>query len=97
LSKSDLVDSQMRIVEASPLLKLAVIRVGDRVAAINNRCPHRGGSFGAGTFDGTRIFCPLHHFSVDPWTGIGTAGKPVQKFPVVVNGDSISITVPDPK
>ena len=33
-------------------LKIALFRVGDRCAAIDNRCPHAGASLGDGQFDG---------------------------------------------
>lgn len=83
------------IVAVNDRLKIALFRVGDRCAAINNRCPHAGGSLGEGQFDGTKVKCPLHGFVVDVWRGIGNAGKPVTSYPVVLRGDEVCITIPD--
>ena len=93
ISKNEIPDGGCKIVEVSERLRVAVFRVGERCAAINNRCPHRGASLGEGEFDGTTVKCPLHSFRVDVWKGKGNAGKPVQTFPVTVNDDEVSITL----
>jgi nitrite reductase/ring-hydroxylating ferredoxin subunit len=95
LNKADVPDNGAKIVEAGDRLKVAVFRVGDRVAAIDNRCPHAGAELGLGDFDGTTVKCPLHGFRVDVWKGAGTAGKPHKTFPVAMVGDEIRVTVPD--
>jgi nitrite reductase/ring-hydroxylating ferredoxin subunit len=95
INRTDVPDKGAKIVDAGPRLKIAVFRVGDRVAAINNRCPHAGGALGMGEFDGVLVKCPMHGFRVDVWKGIGTAGKPVEIFPVVLVGDEIRLTVPE--
>ncbi len=95
LNLNDIPDGGAKIVEADPRQKIAVFRVGDRCAAILNRCPHAGGSLGEGPFDGTTVKCPLHAFRVDVWKGVGNAGKPVKKYAVQVEGDKVSITVPE--
>ena len=72
---------------------IGLFRVGDQVAAINNRCPHRGAALATGTFDGTNVKCPLHSFVVNVWTGIGSGGKPVDRYAVAVHESVISIEV----
>ena len=94
LQLSDIPDNGAKIVEVDDHLKVAVFRVGDRCAAINNRCPHAGGALGEGEFDGTEVQCPLHGFRVDVWKGVGNAGKPVQKFDIAVDGDAVELKVP---
>ncbi len=94
LKCDDIPDGGAKIVVVNDKLKVAVFRVGDRCAAINNRCPHAGGALGEGAFDGTTVQCPLHGFKVDVWKGVGNAGKPVQKFPAEVKGGTVTITVP---
>jgi nitrite reductase (NADH) small subunit len=91
----DIPDSGCKIVALRDGLRVAIFRVGCRVAAINNRCPHAGGSLGDGIFDGTTVNCPRHGFRVDVWRGVGNAGKPVQRFPVRVLGDEAAIDVAD--
>lgn len=93
ISKSAIPDGGCKIIEAGERLRIAVFRVGDRCAAINNRCPHAGASLGEGVFDGTIVKCPLHSFRVDVWKGKGNAGKPVQTFPLSILDDEISIVV----
>ena len=96
LARDQVPDGGACIVPAGERLKIAVFRVGDRVAAIDNRCPHAGASLGEGCFDGTIVKCPLHGFRVDVWRGKGNAGKPVTTFPACLDGDRIRITVPEP-
>ena len=95
INRNEIPDGGCRIVEVSERLRVAVFRVGERCAAINNRCPHRGAALGEGEFDGTTVKCPLHSFRVDVWKGKGNAGKPVQTFPVTVENDEVSIVVDD--
>jgi nitrite reductase/ring-hydroxylating ferredoxin subunit len=95
LKKSEVPDGGAVVVQVHERLKIAVFRLGDRVAAINNRCPHKGAALGEGCFDGTLVKCPLHGFRVNVWTGIGNAGKPVQTFPVELVGDEIRLSAPE--
>lgn len=95
IKKSDIPDGAAHIVQAGERLKVALFRVGDRIAAINNRCPHAGAALGEGDFDGTTVKCPLHGFRVNVWRGIGNAGKPVQTFPVEIDGEQVILTIPD--
>jgi nitrite reductase/ring-hydroxylating ferredoxin subunit len=48
-------------------LDLAVFRIGDAVYAIDDSCPHAGGSLSNGKLQGTRVTCPVHglKFSLD--------------------------------
>jgi nitrite reductase/ring-hydroxylating ferredoxin subunit len=93
--KNEVPDGGAKIVQVDERLKVAIFRVGDRVAAINNRCPHKGASLGEGVFDGTLVKCPLHGFRVDVWKGRGNAGVPVRTFPVELVGEEIRLTVPE--
>ncbi len=95
LKLADVPEGRGTVATINDRLKIALFRVGDRCAAINNRCPHAGGSLGDGPFDGTRVKCPLHGFVVDVWRGVGNAGKPVKTYPVSVRGDEVIVTVPD--
>lgn len=94
LDLAEIPDRGARIVEIRDGLKVAIFRDGERCAAIDNRCPHAGGSLGEGAFDGTEVKCPLHGFRVDVWRGIGNAGKPVRTFAVAVDGGAVVLTVP---
>jgi nitrite reductase (NADH) small subunit len=91
LPLSDIPDNGAKIVKVDEKRLIALFRVGERVAAIENRCPHAGAPLGMGTFDGTIVKCPLHAFTVDVWTGIGNAGKRVPIFPVRVEAGRVFV------
>lgn len=50
-------------------LELAVFNLGDRAAAVENRCPHRGGPLSDGIVAGNSVVCPLHSWKVCFATG----------------------------
>jgi nitrite reductase (NADH) small subunit len=53
---------------------VALFRVaGDRVFALLDRCPHRGGPLSQGIVFGERVACPLHNWSIGLADGAATA------------------------
>jgi nitrite reductase (NADH) small subunit len=40
--------------------EVALFRVGDRVYALDNECPHRGAALAFGEVRGETVRCPLH-------------------------------------
>ena len=48
---------------------VCLARVGDRLGALDNRCPHQGGPLGEGTVEEGWVICPWHGFEYDPVTG----------------------------
>ena len=61
--------------DAIPRLGARVVRTGacdiavfrtcdDRVFALEDRCPHRGGPLSQGIVTGCRVVCPLHDWSI---------------------------------
>ena len=64
---------------------VAVFRTADdRVFALADRCPHKGGPLSQGIVHGDRVACPLHNWNID--LGTGTAVEPdegcVERYPV---------------
>ena len=50
---------------------IAVFRTADdRVFALDDRCPHKGGPLSQGIVHGTRVTCPLHDAVVSLETGV---------------------------
>jgi nitrite reductase (NADH) small subunit len=50
--------------------ELAVFRTGDdRVYALVNRCPHKGGPLAQGIVHGDKVACPLHDWKISLVTG----------------------------
>ena len=48
----------------------------DRVFALADRCPHKGGPLSQGIVHGKRVACPLHNWNIELETG--TAVEPDQ-------------------
>ena len=56
---------------------IAVFRTAeDRVFALADRCPHKGGPLSQGIVHGDRVACPLHNWNIELETG--TAVEPDQ-------------------
>ena len=54
--------------------ELAVFRTGDdRVYALVNRCPHKGGPLSQGIVQGDKVACPLHDWKISLVTGEAVA------------------------
>lgn len=50
---------------------IAVFRTADdKVFALDDRCPHKGGPLSEGIVHGTRVTCPLHGMVFDLVTGL---------------------------
>ena len=73
--------------------EIAVCQVGDAYHAIENSCPHQGGSLGEGPLEGTVLTCPWHGWPFDVTTGEmpGHGGIRVRRYSVVVQGDDIMV------
>ena len=53
---------------------LAVFRTHeDRVFALDDRCPHKGGPLSQGIVSGDRVACPLHGWLIELDTGSAVA------------------------
>jgi nitrite reductase (NADH) small subunit len=48
---------------------VAVFRVGDRIFAVGDQCPHMGASLSEGFLDGKLIVCPWHGWTFDLESG----------------------------
>jgi nitrite reductase (NADH) small subunit len=71
---------------------VAVFRTADdRVFALLDRCPHKGGPLSQGIVYGDRVACPLHNWSIG--LGDGTAAAPdvgqTVTFSVQVRGTEV--------
>ena len=84
-----------RVIERPPAMgNIAVFRNGDdKVFALLDRCPHKGGPLSQGIVYGERVACPLHGWSIQ--LGDGCAAAPDQgctpRFTVNVEGGDVFI------
>ena len=71
---------------------IAVFRNGDdRVFALLDRCPHKGGPLSQGIVFGERVACPLHGWAIQLSDGCATAPDEgcTQRFPVNVDDGDV--------
>ena len=76
--------------------KIAVFRTGDdRVFAIDDHCPHKGGPLSQGIVHGASVTCPLHNWVISLETGkaLGADQGCVRTIPVKRDGDTILISI----
>jgi nitrite reductase (NADH) small subunit len=82
-----------------PAGRIAVFRTGeDRVFALADRCPHRGGPLSQGIVHGNRVTCPLHDWVVELDTGQAVAPDEgaVTAYEVRVDGDTVFVAAAAP-
>lgn len=73
-------------------LSIAVFRASDdRVFAIRDACPHKGGPLSQGIMHGTTVTCPLHSWKIDLASGDALAPDQgcTKVFPVKVEDGKV--------
>jgi nitrite reductase/ring-hydroxylating ferredoxin subunit len=75
-------------------VSIAIVKTGDRIHAMLDRCSHRGCSLHQGEFDGTTITCPCHGstFRLDGTIVKGPATSPQPSFDVRVTSGRVEIS-----
>lgn len=68
----------------------------DRVFAMRDRCPHRGGPLSQGLVCDDRVVCPLHNWCIDLSSGTAVApdSGQVETFRVRRDGDRVLLQWP---
>ncbi len=76
---------------------LALVMTRRGLYALDNACPHEGGSLGEGTVQGESITCPLHAWRFDCGSGTCAAesGSKARTYPVKIDGDAVLVDVPE--
>ena len=85
-----------RVVERAdhPDGNVAVFRTADdRVFAVLDRCPHKGGPLSQGIVFGDRVACPLHNWSIELASGCAVAPDVgcARRFPVKVEAGIVYV------
>ena len=78
----------------TPTGKIGVFRTADdRIFAIRNECPHKGGPLTEGIVHGHSVTCPLHNWVISLETGEaqGADQGVVETIPVKVEGPRVLI------
>jgi len=83
-----------RVVERVEGGNVAVFRNGeDRVFALLDRCPHKGGPLSQGIVFGERVACPLHNWTIELDTGCASAPDEgcARRFAVMVRAGRVHL------
>jgi nitrite reductase (NADH) small subunit len=92
---SDIPRRGARCVE-TPEGRVAVFRTAeDRIFAIDDHCPHRGGPLSQGIVHGAAVTCPLHNWVISLETGkaLGADEGAVRTIDVRAEGDRLFIAI----
>jgi len=83
-----------RVVRRASGPNVAIFRTSeDKLFALADRCPHRGGPLSQGIVFGERVACPLHNTCVELDSGCAVApdkGR-VQSYPVRIDGGAVYV------
>lgn len=95
-SVSDIPVLGSRVVKRDGQPNVAIFRnSADKVFALLDRCPHKGGPLSQGIVFGERVACPLHNWNIELGSGCAVAPDEgcTQKFSVKVEGGQVSLDV----
>jgi nitrite reductase (NADH) small subunit len=76
--------------------RIGIFRTADdRIFALEDHCPHRGGPLSQGIVHGTAVTCPLHNWVISLETGkaLGADEGAVRTIPVRVEGERLFIAL----
>lgn len=73
----------------------SIWNLGGEIYCLDDVCPHRGASLGAGSLEGTEVVCPLHGwaFNVSTGTCVLRPDRPAGTYPARVVDGRIEILV----
>lgn len=74
---------------------VAIFRFSGELFAVDDTCPHKGGSLHEGKLEDGIVSCPWHEWQFDLRTGICPINplSKIETYPVSVEGDSIFVEV----
>jgi nitrite reductase (NADH) small subunit len=83
-----------RVVTRENQHSVAIFRNGeDKIFALLDRCPHKGGPLSQGIVFGEKVACPLHNWNIELGSGCATAPDEgcTQKFSVKVENGTVHL------
>ena len=92
---SELPPGSAKLVEAGGC-SVAVFCLEGAYYALEDRCPHRGGSLSQGMILGSEVSCPWHGARFDIKTGAvqcPPAQQGVRSFPVRLSGNDVEVEI----
>lgn len=76
-----------------PGKRLCMVKEGDEIFAIQNKCPHAGADLSRGWCRDGTVICPYHRHEFDLKTGRGKAsqGNYINTYPVEIRTDGVYV------
>lgn len=95
LELGELEDNECRALDLGDR-QICISRVAGRFGAIDDYCPHRGASLGAGRIVDGYVECPIHAWHFDPSTGTLRGGYPcgLSSYRVEPRTDGLYVGLP---
>lgn len=92
-NKSEVASGSGKLVDVNGK-EIAIFNMNGNFHAIDNTCPHRGGSLSEGSLDGNVVSCPWHGWQFDITSGSCLTDPAAQqnKYEVKVEGEDILIS-----
>ena len=81
-----------RVVKRQAKTDVAIFRnTEDKIFALLDKCPHKGGPLSQGIIFGEKVACPLHNWNIELPTGCAVSPDEgcTQKFSVKVEADQV--------
>ncbi len=75
---------------------IAVFRTADdKIFALRDKCPHKGGQLSQGIVHGDRVACPLHDWKIglDDGQAVAPDEGCAASYPVKLEGDKILLSL----
>ena len=93
-TKDKILDGYGRVFDVNGT-KVAVFNINGNFYAINNTCPHMGGSLGDGYLSGSIVTCPLHACEFDVKTGVCPVADNIKvaSYKVKIDGEKILVSL----
>ena len=76
-------------------IPIAIFNIKGNFYAINNTCPHMGGSLGEGNLSESIVTCPLHAWKFDVKTGLCPVADNIKvaSYKVKIDGEKILVSL----
>lgn len=78
--------------------KLCIVKEGQRIFAVQNKCPHAGADLSQGWCDKGNLVCPYHRHEFNLETGRGAPGQGdyINTYPVEIREEGVYIGIKEP-
>lgn len=75
--------------------KLCIVKEGQRIFAVQNKCPHAGADLSQGWCDKGNLVCPYHRHEFNLETGRGAPGQGdyINTYPVEIREEGVYVGI----